>query len=125
MSFDMYSTKTFKPGKLENARWLVKGRREIKTILTNKLKFVLNKQITWRLLNERTSTVTVITNMWKSLLFFTYLFIDFLAPQVIPVTSKGDFDLLKSRIASTKAEIRREEGVSGLNSPDSSPSMKV
>ncbi|RMX45842.1 hypothetical protein pdam_00022703 [Pocillopora damicornis] len=46
------------------------------------------------------------------------------APQVIPVTSKGDFDLLKSRIASTKAEIRREEGVSGLNSPDSSPSMK-
>lgn len=57
--------------------------------------------------------------------FFTYLFIYFLAPQVIPVTSKGDFDLLKSRIASTKAEIRREEGVSGLNSPDSSPSMKV
>lgn len=53
------------------------------------------------------------------------MFIYFLAPQVIPVTSKGDFDLLKSRIASTKAEIRREEGVSGLNSPDSSPSMKV
>ncbi|KAJ7387341.1 hypothetical protein OS493_004332 [Desmophyllum pertusum] len=46
------------------------------------------------------------------------------AAQVIPVTSKVDFDLLKSKIASTKAEIRREEGVSGFNSPDSSPSSK-
>lgn len=49
----------------------------------------------------------------------------FLAPQVIPVTSKAEFDLLKSRIASTKAEIRREKGVNSLNSPDSSPSSKV
>lgn len=46
------------------------------------------------------------------------------ASQVIPVTSKSDFDLLKSRIASTKAEIRREEGVSGFHSPESSPSTK-
>lgn len=47
------------------------------------------------------------------------------APQVIPVTSKTEFDLLKSRIASTKAEIRREEGSSNLlQSPDSSPSSK-
>lgn len=46
------------------------------------------------------------------------------APQVIPVTSKAEFDLLKSRIANTKAEIRREGG-SGFHSPDSSPSSKV
>ena len=50
----------------------------------------------------------------------------FLAPQVIPVTSKADFDMLKSRIASTKAEIRREGGgMSTSQSPDSSPSSKV
>ena len=50
----------------------------------------------------------------------------FLAPQVIPVTSKADFDMLKSRMASTKAEIRREGGgISTSQSPDSSPSSKV
>ena len=50
----------------------------------------------------------------------------FLAPQVIPVTSKADFDMLKSRMASTKAEIRREGGgMSTSQSPDSSPSSKV
>lgn len=50
----------------------------------------------------------------------------FLAPQTVPVTSKADFDIMKSRIASTKAEIRREEGsTSLLHSPDSSPLSKV
>ncbi len=51
--------------------------------------------------------------------------LSFSAAQVIPVTSKADFDLLKSRIANTKAEIRREEGAGGFHSPDSSPSTKV
>lgn len=47
------------------------------------------------------------------------------APQTVPVTSKADFDIMKSRIASTKAEIRREEGsTSLLHSPDSSPLSK-
>ena len=57
--------------------------------------------------------------------FFFVVVVVFSAPQVIPVTSKADFDLLKSRIANTKAEIRREEGLSGFHSPDSSPSSKV
>lgn len=59
--------------------------------------------------------------------FCHFLFcVFFLAPQVIPVTSKADFDMLKSRIASTKAEIRREGGgMSTSQSPDSSPSSKV
>ena len=62
------------------------------------------------------------------MLFFAIFFLAliFLAPQVIPVTSKADFDMLKSRIASTKAEIRREGGgMSTSQSPDSSPSSKV
>ena len=60
--------------------------------------------------------------------FFAIFFfaLIFLAPQVIPVTSKADFDMLKSRMASTKAEIRREGGgMSTSQSPDSSPSSKV
>ena len=62
------------------------------------------------------------------MIFFAIFFfaLMFLAPQVIPVTSKADFDMLKSRIASTKAEIRREGGgMSTSQSPDSSPSSKV
>ena len=48
-----------------------------------------------------------------------------LGPQVVPVTSQTELDVLKGRIASTKSEIRREKGIASTHSPDTSPSSKV
>ncbi|EDO47441.1 predicted protein [Nematostella vectensis] len=48
------------------------------------------------------------------------------AAQIVPVASQADFDLLKGRIVSLKAEIKQEQGMTGQsdNSPDASPSSK-
>lgn len=48
------------------------------------------------------------------------------APQMVPVASESDLDLLKGRIVSLKAEIRKEQGTTGQGSgPDESPATKV
>jgi len=45
---------------------------------------------------------------------------------MVPVASESDLDLLKGRIVSLKAEIRREQGTTGQGSgPDESPATKV